>query len=177
MAALSTLEHKLNDVFVKNAPFQLPVNAKKVIVQYLPYVNLVLGLLTLLAAYTLWTWARTADRLVDYANSLTAYYGGSAFVPQQRFTIVIWFGLIVLLIEAVLFIMAFKPTQGMKKAGWDLLFYALLVNVVYGVVMIFADYGGVSTFISTVISTVIGLYFLFQVRDQYAGAKAAKAKV
>lgn len=71
--------------------------------------------------------------------------------------------------------MAFAPTKERKKSGWNLLFLALLVNVVYGLVVTFTDYGGPSNFISVLISTVIGMYFLFQIREAYV-AKPAVAK-
>jgi hypothetical protein len=167
MEALKGLETKLSDVFVKNAPFQLPAAAKKWIVQYLPYINLLLGFLSLLAAWTLYRWATVADNLVNYANELNRAFGGDAVAPVERLTAIVWLSIIVIAIEGVLYVLAFSPTKARKKSGWDLLFLALLVNVVYGVVVTFTDYGGPSNLLSTLISTVIGLYFLFQIRDAY----------
>jgi hypothetical protein len=47
------------------------------------------------------------------------------------------------------------------------MFYALLVNVAYGVVMLFTNYGGIGTLLSTLIGSAIGLYLLFQIRSSY----------
>ena len=166
MEALRGLETKLQEVFVKNAPFQLPAKAKSWIVQYLPYINLVLGIISLWAAYGIYTWATRADTIVNYTNELSRTFGGPV-APVERLTTVLWLGIIFLALEGILYILAFAPTKERKKSGWDLLFLALLVNVVYGVVMVFTNYGGVSTLLSTLVSTVVGLYFLFQIRSAY----------
>lgn len=165
MGSLKSLETKLDDVFVKNAP-ALPDGGKKALVQYLPWINLVLGLLSLLAVYNLWHWAHLANKLVDYANSLSAIYGGPAVVTH-RLTFTVWLSIIVLAVQAVLYIAAFTGLRDKKKSGWNLIFYALLVNAAYGVVVLFTDYGGVGNLIGSLIGTAIGLYFLFQIRASY----------
>src|SRR4051812_34926978 len=99
MAVLKDLETNLNDMFTKNTP-KLPANARKTIVEYLPWINLVLGLLALWAAYTLWHWAHLANGLVDYANRLSAAYGGPA-VAADRLSLMVWVGLAVLTAQAV----------------------------------------------------------------------------
>lgn len=165
MASLNQLEDNLESIFVKKAP-KLPEGAKKTIVEYLPWINLVLGLLTLWSAYALWHWAHIANSLVDYANTLNKLYG-TGTVVSSRLTVGIWLGLIVLVIEALLYIAAFPGTRDKKKAGWNLLFYALLVNVVYGVVVMFTSYGGFGSLISYVVGSAIGLYILFQIRSSY----------
>lgn len=172
MSALQPLEKSLDDLFVKQAP-TLPANGKKALVQYLPWINLILGLLTLYTVYVLWHWAHLANNLINYANSLSAAYGGPQ-VANSRMTTGIWLGLIVLAIEALLYIAAFPATRDRKKSGWNLMFYALLVNVVYGVVILFTSYGGVGSLIGTLIGSAIGLYLLFQIRSSY-GSKAVKA--
>ncbi len=174
MGALQPLESKLDELLGKKSPVQLPDNARKTIVEYLPWINLVLGVLTLWTAWALWHWAHLANALVDYVNSLNQAYGGTAVVTH-RLTGVIWLGLVVLVVEGLLFVAAFPGTRDRKKSGWDLLFYASLVNIVYGVVILFSDYGGVGRLITTLLGSVIGLYFLFQIRSYYTGRKSAVA--
>ncbi len=167
MAAASQLENALNDIFVKKAP-KLPENAVKWIVRYLPWINLFLGVVTLWSAYVLWHWTRLASDLINYSNSLNKIYGVSNTVPVvSRLTFGIWLGLIVLTIEAVLYIAAFPGTRDRKKAGWNLLYYAALMNIVYGIVVTFTSYGGGGNLLGSLIGSAIGLYFLFQIRSAY----------
>ena len=170
MGTLDKLEDKLNDIFVKQAP-PLPDGGKKALLQYLPWINLVLGLIALYTVWVLWHWAHLANSLIDYANSISAVYGGPTVA--HRLTVGIWLGLVVLLAEALLYIAAFPATRDRKKSGWNLMFYALLVNAVYGVVILFTAYGGVGNLIGTLIGSAIGLYLLFQIRSGYSKAPAS----
>jgi hypothetical protein len=173
---LTALEQKLDEIFVKNAP-ALPKKAVDIIVEYLPYLNLIIGLLTLSSAYWLWHWAHAANDLVNYANELSRTYGGGDVVAD-RMGFGIWLGLLVLLVEAVIYLAAFPGLRDRKKTGWNLLFYGLLINVVYGFVILFTSYGGVGSLIGSIIGSAIGGYFLFQIRDRYSAqpAVAEKAK-
>lgn len=173
MAALDNLEKSLNEVFVKNAPFQLPENAKKFIVQYLPYFNLFFGVVSLWAVWNLYNWANTVNKWVDYANELTRTFGGTNYVSSSRFTAALWLSIILLAVQAVLWISAFPGTRDKKKSGWNLLFIALLVNTVYGVIVMFTDYGNFGSLLGAIISTVVGLYFLFQIRGNYSAKGAS----
>ena len=76
---------------------------------------------------------------------------------------------------------AFSGLKARKKSGWNLLYYALLLNLAYGIVMAFTNYGGFSYLIGAVIGSAIGLYLLFQIRSSYLGGhktadKADEAK-
>lgn len=172
MSALQGLENSLDDLFVKQAP-ELPTNGKKALVQYLPWISLALGIISLWAVYVLWHWAHLANNLINYANSISAAYGGPA-IANNRLSFGIWIGLAVLAVEAVLYILAYPGLRDRKKSGWNLLFYGLLINVVYGVVILFTSYGGLGNLIWSLIGSAIGFYFLFQIRASYKGAKARK---
>jgi hypothetical protein len=170
MSALQSLENNLEDVFVKKAP-ALPEGGKKAIVEWIPWVGLILGLLSLWAAYALWNWAHLANNLADYANSISAVYGGPV-VDTDRMSVVLWLGLAVMVVQALIYIIAFPALRERKKSGWDLLFYGLIVNVVYGIVTLFSSYGGFGNFLGSLIGSAIGLYFLFQIRGLYLRAPA-----
>ena len=172
MSALRSLESNLDDFFVKQSP-PLPSNAKKALVYYLPWINLILGILTLYSVYLIWHWAHLASNAVNYANSISAVYGGPQ-IATNRLTLGIWLGLIVLAVEAILYIAAFPATKDRKKSGWDLMFYAFLVNVVYGVVILFTSYGSLGTLIWTIIGSGVGLYLLFQIRGSYSANRTKR---
>ncbi|GAC1501192.1 MAG: hypothetical protein NVS1B10_05250 [Candidatus Saccharimonadales bacterium] len=176
MSAIQSLEKSLDDLFVKKGPV-LPANAKKAILQYLPYINLALGLLTLFVALGLYNAAHYVNRLVDFSNSLSATYGG-AKIATSHLSFMVYVAIAVLVVQALLYIAAFPATRDRKKSGWDLMFYALLINVVYGIVAAFTDFGGAGRLISSLIGSTIGGYFLFQIRSGYIKAPVSpKTKV
>jgi len=178
MGLLNTLEKKLDEVLVKKSPVQLPENAKKTIVQYLPIINLVLGVLTLWATFALWRWARVADRAVDLVNDLSAIYGGNVAAPVSRLTFMVWVSLAVLAVQSLLYVAAYPGLKARSKSGWNLLFYAALVNGLHTILSLFTDYNAGGGFIGGLVGTVVGLYLLFQVRSQYGKAKEeAKSKI
>lgn len=166
------LENKLAELY-KGAP-ALPKKAKDVIVEYLPYVVLVLGVLQIVAAFALWRLADAAERFSDFANSLSAYYGGPAVGLSAFDKTVIYVGVVLLAVEAVLMLMAFSPLQKRARRGWDLLFLVSLLQIAYAVVLIFVDGRGVGSFIMSLIGAAIGFYFLFQIRDYYRAKSAVK---
>lgn len=168
------LENQLNGILGKQAP-ALPAGGKRFLVEYLPIINLVVGLISLYSAYVLWHWAHLANSLINYANSLSVAYGGPA-VATNRMTIGLWLGLAVLVVEGLLYIAAFPGTKARKKSGWNLLYYALLLNVVYGVVVLFTDYGNIGSLIWSLIGSAIGLWLLFQIRPSYSAAASAAKK-
>jgi hypothetical protein len=174
MATLGSLEKNLQDIFVGKLP-PLPVKGKKFIVKNLPYISVVVGTLTLIAAWELWHWAHVANNLINYANEMSRMYGGEQ-VATTRMNAGIWLALIVLVVEAVMYLMAFQPTKDHKKSGWNLIFYAALVNLAYGAITIFTDYNGFGSFLGTIISTGVGLYLLFQIRESYLGTQTSRTE-
>ncbi|MGF7228957.1 MAG: hypothetical protein ACQR33_03120 [Candidatus Saccharibacteria bacterium] len=171
MTKLSTLEKNLTDIFVAKAP-PLPAKAKQKIVEYLPFLTVIFGVLSAGAAWSLWHWAHIANDLINYANSMEQMYGNNTVAPVSRMSFMVWVGILVLVVEAFLYLSAYQPIKDRKKSGWDLLFYAALVNVAYAIVSLFTNYDGFGSFIGTAITTIIGLYFLFQIRDSYLAKHA-----
>lgn len=163
---ITKLETSLNDIFVKKAP-ALPEKAKTIIVQFIPWVTLVLGILAGLSALWLWQWAHTVNQLANTVYEWSSSYGVTT-QAVDRMNIFVWISLLIMLVQAVIYIMAFSPLKSRKKSGWNLLFYASLLYVAYGFVSIFIDsYGGFGRFIGDLIGAAIGLYFLFQIREHY----------
>jgi len=132
----------LDFYLVKKAPIQLPDNAKEWIVQYGPWITLVILVLTLpllLAVLGIGT------VLMPFAG--VGYATGFGFVA------------IGLIIEIGLTVMALPGLFARKLSGWTLLFYARLVSLVANVLS-----GAV---VSALLVALISLYVLFQVRPLY----------
>jgi hypothetical protein len=160
MSTLQTLESSLNDLFAKQAP-DLPTHTKKSIVKYLPWISLFMAFISLYAAVAVWHWAHAVNDLLGYA----VQYGGAPGV--ERMTFGIWFSLLVLIVEGLLYLAAFRELLKLNKSGWNLLFYGLLVNLAYGLLSLLIDYSYGGGLIGTLIGSAIGFYFLFQIRTEY----------
>lgn len=158
MDAVKSLEAKLDEVFVKNAPYQLPAGLKKWIGEYawiLALIGAVLGGLAFIGLLG----------VLGLASVVATAAGAGGYV------LFAWLALIVLGIEVMLLVMAVGPLKEKKKRGWDLLFYSQLISIVF---TLFNWLQG-SNFASNVFSLVwnliwivIGLYLLFQVRSQFS---------
>lgn len=162
---LAGIEKQFNEVFVEKAPYQLPKKAKEWIIQYIPIIGLIFGVLGLLATLGLWRSAHVVNNLVDYSNQLSRYYGTGQTVHGLGFSF--YATLIALLATSVLPILAYSGLKaGSKSRGWNLLFYGDIVSLVYGVFNAVYQ-GGIFGLISTLIGSAIGFYFLFQIRSHY----------
>ena len=171
---LAGLEKTLDEVFVKKAPFQLPENSKKWIVEYSPIIGAVIGVLGLLSAWGLWGAAHVVNRLVDYSNAISSAYGVHETVQHLTFSFYIAF--IALLAMSLVHIAAYPGLKARSKAkGWNLLFYGAIISLVYDVFNA-VYYGSIFNIIGSLIGSAIGLYILFQIRSYYTGKVSVEKK-
>lgn len=165
MALLKQAESSLADVF-KGAP-PLSDSAKNSLVKAWPWIALVFGILQILAAWGLYGLTKTAERLSDIANIYSAYYTGTTVGLSSTDRMIIYLGLVVLLVDGVILLLAFSPLKARQSRGWDLLFLGALLNLVYGIIAVFINGRGVGSLIFSLIGSAIGFYLLFQVREKY----------
>src|SRR5690348_12207738 len=116
MAALDSLEKSLGDVY-KSAP-ALPADAKKNIVQWVPVINLILGLFSLWSAYELWHWARAVNAIANAVNSYTQALTGQSVVTNH-YSVGLWVGVVAIAVQGVIMLMAYAPLKDRQKRGWD----------------------------------------------------------
>jgi hypothetical protein len=167
------LEENLNDIFVGKAP-KLPDGGKKALVEWAPVLNIIIGILTLFSAWTLWHWASLASGVINYANQLcNSYTGYVCNTPVSRFSVWLWLGVLFLAAEGLLYVFAYSGLKNRKKQGWNYLYYGALLNVAYAVISLLTSYDVAGHFVSALIGSAIGFYFLFQIRSAYlSGTKA-----
>jgi hypothetical protein len=169
MNVLKLLESKLGEFF-KGVP-NLPENARRSLADFYPWLALIFGVLQILAVMALWQLGHNVNELSD---AILKVYKGNAVPSLGMFY---WLSLAVLVIDAVILLMAFPQLRARRKKGWDLLFLATALNIVYGFVFMLVDnyYGGnFGDFLRSVFFSVIGFYLLYQVRSYYAGSSSAK---
>jgi len=146
---LGGLENSLNDLFVKKAPFQLPKNIKDALVNFAPWLALIGGIMAILGALAIFGIGGLVAPL--------SLYGGAPLASS--FFSAYFFSLAILGVAGVLELMAFSGLKKRSVKGWRLLFYAQLIWAVSELVHF--------NLVNFVLGTVIGLYFLFQVREYY----------
>ncbi|MBI1863038.1 chromate transporter [Candidatus Microgenomates bacterium] len=143
-ASLGSLEKTLKVYFVDKAPFQIPTGGKEFIVQYGPWITLVLLILALPVIFA--------------ALGLTAFLSPFAAMGGQRASIN-FLSIILSVIALILEAMALPGLFRRSKSGWNLLFYSSIVSAIDNLVNF--HLGGL------IIGLLIGWYILFQVRSYY----------
>jgi len=144
-ASLRQLEELLDTYLVKKAPFVLPSGIKEAIVNFSPWISLVV--------------------LIVALPALLAFLGiGAVFMPFSylgglrygfTYTISMILTAIAVVIEAIAIPGLFKRA----KSAWYLMYYAALINIVHSLISF--DLGGM------IIGGLISLYILFQVKEYY----------
>ncbi len=173
MERVRGIENKLADLF-KDLP-ALPKSAKKIIVEYWPYVVLVIGILQLATAWSLWRFYDNANEFVGGLGSYISAYTNEAIGFSTLDKVAIFLSIAILAAQAVVLLMAYGPLRARERRGWDLLFLVALSQVAYSVLAAFIDGRGFGSLIFGLIGAAIGFYFLFQIREFY-GTKSAAAK-
>lgn len=173
MKQLEQAEKSLSGLF-KDLP-ALPKNAKDSIVNIMPWIALIFGIIQVVAAYYVWRLADVADRLSDIADFYAASVGVAGTGLSAFDKTAIYLGAVVLAVEGVIGIMAYKGLVARQRRGWDLIFLASLVNVLYAVVAIFINGRGFGSFVMSLIGSAIGFYLLFQIKEAYTKKSAPAA--
>lgn len=132
----------LDYYLVTKAPFQLPVNAKEAIVKYGPWISIVLLVLLL-----------PAILVVFGIGTLLIPFGGAAYATS--FT---WLTLLTI-VEIGMLVAALPGLFARKMQGWRLIFYSRLLSIVSLLLS--------GLVINAIVSGLISLYILFQVRALY----------
>lgn len=171
MGALNNLEKQLEGVF-KGMP-KLSDSSKESLAKAWPWLALIFGILQLWAAWLLYDLTRVAERLNDLVNSVSPYYTGRAVGLSSSDKMVIYLGIILLVVDAVILLMAYPELKKRSRRGWDLIFLSAVINAVYAIVQLFTHDRGVGSFIGSLIGSFIAFYLLFQVREKFGGRKSA----
>ncbi len=158
MQIIRQIEDTLAGIF-KDLP-ALPKGGKEGLIAIFPWIALIFGIIQLMAAWGLYQLTMLT------INTFGIY---AAITPMEK--VMIYLSVAVILVDAIILLMAFSPLQKKLRRGWDLLFVAGLINLAYAVLSIFMYSGGVGKFMSGLISSAIGFYLLFQVREYYTGSK------
>lgn len=168
MTSIKIIENKLAELF-KGVP-DLPETSREALAKVWPALALVFGVLQLIAAWALWNVIRTADSVIQYSN----FYVRNPDTLTGTDRLFIYTGVVVLLVDAVILLMAYPELKKRARRGWDLLFLGALINLGYSVLSIFIYNRGLGSFLFSLLGSAVAFYLLFQVRGKYGHVKAAK---
>lgn len=166
--SLTALEVKLNELLVKKAPFQIPASGRKFLAEIawvLALIGVILGGIIAFGSFG----------VLGIFGGLVVLGGGSAAL------VLAWVSLAVLIGQVVLEAMAISPLKDLKKRGWDLMYYSMVLSAVYAVVNLIYNIsrggvhaaGSVFGFAWSALITIATFYILFQVRGNFMGKAAS----
>ncbi len=134
--------------FFQKAP-HLPQNARQTLVDVAPWLALAGGILGLVGIFS--------------TGAFTSLLFTLSFFRLGIFPLLFTIGLLLALVSAVLDLLAYQPLVQHKKAGWNLLFYGMILSVVSLLLHVISGYG----VFGQLVGVLVGFWLLFEVRDAY----------
>ena len=126
-----------------------PKGLKDFIVQIAPWLALVVGVLTILAA-------------INILSALSSVSQFAAIAGVRGYTVTGILTLLIILAQGIIELLAFSPLKANKIKGWNLLYYSLILSVISSVITL-----SVISILSSIIGALIGYYFLYQIKSYY----------
>lgn len=144
---------------------KIPAGGREFIVMVVPWLALVFGFFTIVFA-GVWT-------LMSLVTSPLGLFGGASGVMASVVSIVVS---ILALVQGVVLVLAFKPTQKKEMYGWKLLTYAVALGALSLVVNLLG-LGVSGGFVGSMVAVwvlfwavfwlAVELYLLFQIKSHY----------
>jgi hypothetical protein len=149
---MEKLETSFEDIFLKNAPYQLPKGAKEWLVKWAPLLVVVSVILS-------------AFSILSSINA-GSYYARLGVYIGAGFGLRYYLGIAVFALQVVIMAAAYPGLKSHHKSGWKMLFYSGLVSLAYAVVSSF----NIAGLFWSLIGSAIGFYILFQIKSYYTDA-------
>lgn len=153
---LASFEAWLYDMLYTKVPFKLPKSVQDVLVQFGPWITLIVAVVSLPAIFAIFG-----------VSAVVSYYGvlaGVTYTPMHYIAVV------VLAVQIVLMFVAISPLLKRQRKGWQLLFYASTISVAYSLFdSLGSGYFAVFGLIWGLIGAAISYYVIFQIRAHYKG--------
>jgi len=140
---LETILHKL---FVQTFPYQLPKWFCEIIVAW---AWLIVPAIVIIQPWIGWGYW-------DAAHAATG-------VPNLLFYI----AFVIMGLEIALQLLSLPSLIKRRRLGWELLYYSVYCNLAYGVVRIFSSIPSVGPLFGMIVTSILFLYTLFQIRPWY----------
>lgn len=158
MKLVESLETKAKTLYDR-VPFKLSKNTRHSFAEVLWCVSLGLGALQLWTLWGLWDAGQSGRwQVMD---------GFGRMWQHPDLNIFFYAAAILLLTQSIMLLAATGLLKMRTREGWQQLFYALLIYVVYGVASLFTEINGFGVFAWVLASSAVAGYFLFQLRGEF----------
>lgn len=145
MSTLNDLETTLESYLVDKAPFQIPKDIKELLVKIAPILTIIFVILSVPAILALF----------GLSAMLTPFMMGTTYAMGPLW----WISTVLIAIAVVFEAMAIPGLMNRTMQGWKYVFYSQLISLVATLIQ--------GNIIGAIISGLIGLYILFQVKEMY----------
>jgi hypothetical protein len=151
---MASAERWLHEMVYEKVPYKLPKSVQDILVQFGPWITLVIALLSLPAIFAIFG-----------LNAVVSLYGAAVgVIPGPLYYI----GIVILVIQVVMMFLAISPLLKRQRQGWLLVFYSTTISVVYSVVSSFSyGYFAFTGILWGLVAAAISYYVLFQIRSHY----------
>lgn len=175
MSVIRSIESLLNTLF-KNVP-ELPKEGHRAVADIWPLLAMMLALLQILAVAGLWYLSQSMQIMSQESIHFQGLTDGPLPISTQIDYMLVYSGMGLLILSALLFILASIELKKRTKKAWDLLLMAIIVNLLYGVLLLFIDSDGrgIKGFSVAAVGSLAGLYLLQQTKELYI--KQTKSKL
>jgi hypothetical protein len=143
---MNDITKKLEVYFLKKAP-ALPINIKKLLVQFAPWISVLAVIMTL----------PTIFGLLGLRGMFSSSVMGGYWMARAGFGYSL--SMIFLVITLILRGLSIPGLFSRSISGWNMLYYSIFVSAVYSLLNM--------DIIGLIVGTVISLYFAFQVKEYY----------
>jgi hypothetical protein len=145
---MDQLEKFFEELFLKKISYQLPANAREMIVKVAPWLTLIVLILTLPAIFAIFGFHSFYARIAYSIAGLGFRY---------------YLSIAVLAIQVVIMGMSIPGLIQRVKKGWQLVYYSSLISAVHSILFSFSP----GEVIWSLLGSAIGLYIIFQVKSYY----------
>ena len=139
---------KTLDLYYVKLP-ALPKGVRNFIISLMPWLVLAFGILAVLGG-------------IGTLGSLSNASSFAVIMGTQMYVFLAIASAVISLAQGVIELMSYSPLKAGKIRGWNLLFYCLLLGVVSSAITL-----NINVIISSIIWTLIGYYFLYQIKSYY----------
>lgn len=140
---LEQLDKNLEDLFLRKIPYQLPPDAKELIVKFAPWIVIIFTLLALPVIFS--------------ALALTSLFSPLAYAAGASMYWVI--PTVILVVSVIMNLLALPGLFNRTMPGWKYTFYGEVLSVLSTLLS--------GNIVGAIVGGAIGFYILYQVKSYY----------